>query len=141
MKQAFFKFRKQVMILALSGIMISAYTPSFANNKQSETILANSVQPTVNYVGSDASSSVFLVKVDAASPAKFEVSIKNSLGIVFYSQVFEAATFAKTFRIENADRANLNLSFTIKTLADNQQQTFNVASEEKMVTDVVVKKA
>jgi hypothetical protein len=141
MKQTFFKIRKAVMIIALSGVEIAAWVPSFATDKRIEAIGVTKVQPSIKYIGSDANGSSFLVKVDAAAPVKFEVSIKNNAGIILYNQVFEAADFAKTFHIENAESNNLDLSFTIRTLADNKLHTFNVNSQEKLVTDVVVKKS
>lgn len=141
MKQLFFKLRTETMIVALSGLMITASIPSFANNKKIEALSSASIQPSVKYVGTDEKGSSFLVKVDAATPVKFEVNIKNNAGTVLYSQAFESAGFAKTFLVENNENNDLQLSFTIKTLTDGNQHTFNVNSEEKLIKEVVVKKS
>lgn len=141
MKQLFFKLRTETMIVALSGLMITASIPSFANNKKIESLSSASIQPSVKYVGTNDKGSSFLVKVDAAAPVKFQVYIKNDAGVVLYSRAFESAGFAKTFLVENTEYNDLQLSFTIKTLADGKEQTFNVNSEERVVNEVVVKKS
>jgi hypothetical protein len=141
MKQLFFKLRTETMILALSGLMITASIPTFAKDKKIEILSSASIQPSVKYVGTDEKGSGFLVKFDAAAPVKFEVNIKNKAGIVLYSQVFESASFTKVFRVEPSENGDLLLSFTVKTLPDGNQQVFNVTSHDRLITEVVVKKS
>ena len=140
MKQHFFKLRTASFILALSGLMITLSVPSFANNKKIEIVSSSTAQPTVTYIGSDDKGSSFLVKLDAASPVNFEVSIKDKSGAVLFSNVFEAASFSKTFKVLNEDGSPLQLAFTIKTLPDGKLHTYTVSTEEKSVTEVAINK-
>jgi hypothetical protein len=141
MKQTFFKLRTASIILALSGLMITLSVPSFAGNKNIEILSGASVQPSVKFLGTDNNSASFLVQLDAAAPVKFELNIKDKAGVSLFSQVFEAATFSKTFKMLTDGDANLQLTFTVKTLPDGKLNSFAVSTQEKTVTEVVVTKA
>lgn len=141
MKQNFFKLRTASIILALSGLMITLSVPSFAGNKNIEILSGASIQPSVKFIGTDNNSASFLVQLDAATPVKFELTIKDKTGVSLFSQVFEAATFSKTFKMLTDGDANLQLTFTVKTLPDGKLNSFAVSTEEKTVTEVVVTKA
>lgn len=142
MKQIIFKYRIAAIILSLSGLMITATVPSFANNKNKALAAASAtISPSVNYIGSDENGAGFLVKVEAAAPVKFELSIIDKSGFTIYSKVYEGASFSKTFRLVNEETISSGISFTIKTLPGDSVHTFNVSSSEKMVTAIAIKKS
>ena len=68
------------------------------------------------------------------------MNIKDKAGIVLFSQVFEAATFSKTFKMLTDGDTHLQLTFGIKTLPDGKLNSFVVSTEEKVVTQVMVTK-
>jgi hypothetical protein len=140
MKQHSFKLRTSATVLALSGLMIMTSIPSFAHSNKIEILSSEAIQPTVKYIGTDDKGAGFAVKFDATVPVKFELTIKDKSGIVLYTRVFESASFSKTFRLMMDDSYNLKVSFTIKTLPDGSEHTFNVNTEEKTITDVAVTK-
>ena len=140
MKQQFFKFRTASFILALSGLMITLAVPSFANNKKIEIISSASAQQSVTYVGSDDQSASFLVKLDAAAPVNFEITIRDNYGVILFSKVFESANFSKTFKVLKDESGLSQLAFTIKTLPDGALNTYNVNTEQKSITEVAISK-
>ena len=140
MKQHSFKLRTSATVLALSGLMIMTSIPSFAHSSKIEIISSEAIQPAVKYIGTDDKGAGFAVKFDATAPVKFELTIKDKLGIVLFTKVFESASFSKTFRLMMDDSYNLEVSFTIKTLPDGNEHTFNVSTEEKTTTEVAVTK-
>lgn len=140
MKKHFFKLRNITAILTLTGFMLTTANTSFANKNVLEILSSEPVQSSVKYISSDENSSAYQVKFDAAAPVKFQLVIKDKVGMVLFSQLFEAASFSKTFKVMEDERNNSGLTFSITTLPDGKVSNFKVSSEEKTVTEVTVNK-
>lgn len=127
-------------IVALAALVFITNTPVFANKNNIEILSSPSIQPSVKYVGSDENGSAFQVKVEAPSAVTFEVMIKDKAGMILFTKVFEAASFSKTFRVQEEDENSRELTFSITTIPDGKVNRFKVSTEERAITEVSVVK-
>jgi hypothetical protein len=139
MKQYFFKIRRVIYSLAITGTMVAFTAPVFANNKKDVNPVV-SAEPAVEIVGTDASSSIFHVTFDTESKVKFELRIHGINGEVLFKDIYESENFSKYIKLIGEGDESSNLSFSIRLLPNGKVHTFNVSSNVKLVKNVVVEK-
>ena len=139
MKQHFFKIRRIMYSLAITGVMVATTAPVFANDKTENTPVINA-QPAVEFVGNDANSSNFHVTFDAGRKTKFELSVLDSDGNVLFKNNYESDKFSKYIKLVNAGDLPSKLYFTISVLPGGKVHKFDVSSNVKTVSDIIVAK-
>ncbi|CAN5799331.1 hypothetical protein BH10BAC3_BH10BAC3_17930 [soil metagenome] len=139
MKQSFFKIRKVIYSLAITGTMVAFTAPVFATDKKDVNPVI-CAEPVVEIVGTDVSSSVFHVTLNTESKVKFELSVRGINGDVLFKDIYESENFSKYIKLVSDGDEMSNLSFAIRLLPNGKVHTFDVSSNVKLVKNVVVVK-
>jgi len=138
MKQYFFKIRRVIYSLAITGVMVAVTAPVFANDKKENSPVATT-QSALEFVGSDVNSSIFHVTFDAERKTKFELSVRDADGNVLFKNNYESDKFSKYIKLITDGEPTSEMFFTI-ALPGGKVHTFDVNSNVKLVSEVVVKK-
>jgi hypothetical protein len=115
------------MLLALLNISV------FAHAGGDNPVLKSAV---VKHVGTQQEKLAFQVQLDNESGEKFSLTIRDEAGNALFQNVFTDKKFDKKFLIEKGE--NTKLSFIIRSLRDNQTQTFEASTVTRYVEDYVV---
>lgn len=99
--------------------------------------LLNTAQ--VKYIGSFDEKSFFQVQVQNEGGEKFSLTIKDENGTPIYNDVFNDKKFDKKFQFAKLNE-NAKLTFIIRTIKDQQTQTFEVNASVRVIEDVVITK-
>jgi hypothetical protein len=138
MKQYFFKIRSVIFSLAITGAMITAAMPAFANKNKGTNAPIVSTQPAVEIVGNDFSSSTFHVTFNAEKQVKLELKVRDENGVVLFKNTYETERFSRYIKLINDGEERPKLYFTIRVLPNGEVHTFDVSSNVKLVNDVIV---
>jgi hypothetical protein len=134
MKRNFFNIRNAAMVLAVSALTTISFN-SFAGKPEAD------LNANVTYVSADEAGTTFLVAVDAAAPAKFQLTVKDKAGEILFSRVFESAGFNKNFKLNNEELGLGEITFSVKNLDNGAVSNFKVSTEEKTVNEIQVVKS
>jgi hypothetical protein len=140
MKHTFFKIRSLVTGLALSATLVLVSLSSSANSNKKQLDPSLNIQPTVEWAGSDATSSLFAISFETGVPVKFEVSMRDADGNVFYSREFESGKFSRYFKLVSETEEISGFTITIRLLPNGETHSFNVSNSVETVSAIAITK-
>lgn len=139
MKKHSYKLRNILTGLFATIVTFTLALPAMANNK-SKAIKA-ALTPVVSYLGSEHNNPLFSVELENETPAKFEISIRDTDGSVLYKEIYEASKFSKVFKLVNEEKAiPAGLTFRIRELNTGVYHNFEVSTSTELVRDVEISK-
>ena len=111
---------------------------SFASSSVKDPIVKTA---SVKHIGYYENNMVLQVMMDNETGEKFSVTIKNADGSILFSDTYQDKKFDKRFLL-NKDEGYTKLAFVIRSLKDNQTQTFEINTSTRVVEnyDVTVRK-
>ena len=111
---------------------------SFSQPQEKDPIVKTA---TVKHIGYSKDNYVFQVLMDNEAGEKFSVTIKDATGAFLFFDVFYDKKFDKRF-LFNKEEGHTKLNFIIRSLKDNQTQTFEINTSTRVVEnyDITVRK-
>jgi ssRNA-specific RNase YbeY (16S rRNA maturation enzyme) len=111
---------------------------SFASaNAQKTTIQPVSLVNSVTYVGTADEHVNFLLNYDNEANEKFVVIVSNTNGKTLYEEVYADRKLTKIFSVPVEFG---NVTFTVASFRNKSDKKFQVATERKVVEEVIIKK-
>lgn len=120
------------LVVLLLGL--SSFSPSLTHDPIVKTA-------SVKHLGNYKNSFVFQVMMDNEAGEKFSVTIKDADGSILFSDTYQDKKFDKRFLFNKSEDYS-KLSFIIRSLKDNQAQTFEINTSTRVIEnyDVTVRK-
>src|SRR5687768_7320952 len=92
----------------------------------------------VKHIGNTRDMMVFQVQVDNTLGDRFSVIVKDTYGATLFNEVFKDKKFDKKFKVPKTE--DDKVFFVIRDLASNNEQSFEVHSNTRVIEEVSVKK-
>lgn len=95
----------------------------------------------VKHLGTSQNNAVFQVLVDNEAGEKFSITIKDQFGSILFNEVYHDKKFDRRFLL-NKEEGLTKLTFILRSLKDNESQTFEINTTTRIVEnyDVTVRK-
>ena len=93
---------------------------------------------TVKFIGTDNNQLQFDVAYENKQSAAFSLQISDEQGTVLYKGKFKEKQFSRKFAFNKAEIGDSKLFFTITNQRSRQSQTFEIATQTRIVEDVVI---
>ena len=140
MKHTFLNVRNIFAAITLSAAFAAISIPASAKEKKAP-IAFSTVQPSIKYIGSDKSSSLFLIEMTTVEPVFFYLVVRDADGTELYRQAYESAKFQKYFKLVNeGDSKAINVQFSLEPVVGDDKVTFKATSSSPLNEDVVISK-
>jgi len=138
MKHTILNIRNIFAAITLSAAFVAISVPASAKEKKAP-ISFSTVQPTIKYIGSDKSSSLFLIEMNTDEPVYFHLVVKDADGTELYRQAFESTKFQKYFKLVNEGEGKaINVQFSLEPLVGADKVSFSATSSSPLNEDVVI---
>jgi len=125
---------------AVAFSLFAFAAPGFANKKQEVVSASTAINPEVAFIGNDDDGSTFLLSFGTTEKVKYELVVSGVNGDVLYRNIQETGKANTYLKLLNEDGGSDKYNFTIRILPEGKVHTFEVRSNVKVVTNVVVEK-
>jgi hypothetical protein len=140
MKHTFLSARNIFVAITLSAAFVAISVPASAKEKKAP-ISFSAAQPSIKYIGSDKSSSLFLIEMNTNEPVLFQLVVKDADGTELYRQAYETTRFQKYFKLVNeGDAKAMNIQFSLEPIVGGEKITYTAISSSPLNEDVVISK-
>ena len=140
MKHTFLSIRNIFAAITLSAAFVAISVPASAKEKKA-SISFSTAQPTIKYIGSDKSSSLFLIEMNTNETVYFHLVVRDADGTELYRQAYESTKFQKYFKLVNeGDAKALNIQFSLEPLVGGEKVSYSATSSSPLNEEVVISK-
>jgi len=121
--------KRSVLSLGLTTILLSGMVSAQSSATP---------EPLVKYIGTLDGQPIFRVQLDNQPGNIYHLTIKDDEGTVLYAEKIKAKQFSKSFKLDNAERNDVKLTFTLQGNKSTQSKEFKVNTTTKVLDNVVV---
>lgn len=142
MKRSFLKFSGKKFITAafISATVLFTSFQSNAAIPASNIEIISGSDSNVEFAGSTSDALIFKVNIANEKAEPFRLTIKNSEGIVLFSDSFKDTNFEKQFKILKGSDDGDRYYFTINSNNKDLDETYVISATPRTVDDVTINK-